>query len=186
MNVANALGVVALADGMGLPLDGVVAALATFRGVKRRQELLAEGRGLTVIDDFAHHPTAVAATLAALRARYPGRRLWALFEPRSNSTRRRVFQDAFTEAFGGADRVTFGAVHRRDQLPEDQRLSLDELIAGLGARGVTAESCEDPDAIAELVARQAAPGDVVVLMSNGGFGGLGGKLLAALDLAPAS
>jgi UDP-N-acetylmuramate: L-alanyl-gamma-D-glutamyl-meso-diaminopimelate ligase len=186
MNVANALGVVALTDAMGLPTDGVVAALATFRGVRRRQELIAEGRGFTVIDDFAHHPTAVAATLSALRARYPQRRLWALFEPRSNSTRRRVFQAAFTEAFRGADRVTFGAVHRRDQLPEDQRLSLDDLIADLGAYGVTAEACDDPEAIASLVARQAVPGDVVVLMSNGGFGGLAGKLVAALELAPAS
>jgi UDP-N-acetylmuramate: L-alanyl-gamma-D-glutamyl-meso-diaminopimelate ligase len=186
MNVANALGVVTLASGMGLDLDGVVAALATFRGVKRRQEVIAEGRGITVIDDFAHHPTAVAGTLAALRARYPKRRIWALFEPRSNSTRRRVFQDAFAAAFTGADRVTFGAVHRRDQLPEAERLSVDEVIAALGARGVAAESVEDPDAIAALVASQVASGDVVVLMSNGGFGGLGGKLLATLGLEKTS
>jgi UDP-N-acetylmuramate: L-alanyl-gamma-D-glutamyl-meso-diaminopimelate ligase len=186
INVANALGVVALTSAMGLALDGVVAGLATFRGVKRRQEVIAEGRGITVIDDFAHHPTAVAGTLAALRARYPKRRVWALFEPRSNTTRRRVFQDAFAAAFAAADRVTFGAVHRRDQLPESERLSLDELVAGLAARGVAAETCEDPDAIAALVARQVASGDVVVLMSNGGFGGLAGKLLAALDLPPSS
>ena len=155
-------------------------------GVKRRQEVIAEGRGITVIDDFAHHPTAVEGTLAALRARYPGRRLWALFEPRSNTTRRRVFQDAFGAAFAGADRVTFGAIHRREQLPEAERLSPDELIASLRARGVAAETCEDPDAIAALVARQVAPGDVVVLMSNGGFGGLAGKLLSALALPSAS
>jgi UDP-N-acetylmuramate: L-alanyl-gamma-D-glutamyl-meso-diaminopimelate ligase len=186
MNVANAIGVVALTAAMGLPLDGVVAALATFKGVKRRQEVVAEGRGITVIDDFAHHPTAVAGTVAALRARYPGRRLWALFEPRSNTTRRRVFQDAFADAFAGADRVTFGAIHRREQLPENERLSVEELIASLTARGVAAETCEDPDAIAALVADQVSSGDVVVLMSNGGFGGLGGKLLAALHLSPAS
>jgi UDP-N-acetylmuramate: L-alanyl-gamma-D-glutamyl-meso-diaminopimelate ligase len=186
MNVANAIGVVALTHAMGIPIDGVVEALATFKGVKRRQEVIAEGRGITVIDDFAHHPTAVAGTVAALRARYPGRRLWALFEPRSNTTRRRVFQDAFADAFAGADRVTFGAVHRREQLPETERLSVDEVIASLAARGVPAESCDDPDAIAALVARQIASGDVVVLMSNGGFGGLAGKLLAALQLSPAS
>jgi UDP-N-acetylmuramate: L-alanyl-gamma-D-glutamyl-meso-diaminopimelate ligase len=186
MNVANAIGVVTLTHAMGLPLDGVIAALATFKGVKRRQEVIAEGRGITVIDDFAHHPTAVAGTVAALRARYPGRRLWALFEPRSNTTRRRVFQEAFADAFAGADRVTFGAIHRREQLPESERLSVDELIASLVARGVRAETCEDPDAIAALVARQVAPGDVVVLMSNGGFGGLAGKLLAALALSSAS
>jgi UDP-N-acetylmuramate: L-alanyl-gamma-D-glutamyl-meso-diaminopimelate ligase len=185
MNVANAIGVVALTHAMGLPLDGVVGALATFKGVKRRQEVLAEGGGITVIDDFAHHPTAVAGTVAALRARYPGRRLWALFEPRSNTTRRRVFQNAFADAFAGADRVTFGAIHRREQLPEHERLSVEELIAALAARGVAAETCEDADAIAALVARQVAPGDVVVLMSNGGFGGLAGKLLATLALSPA-
>jgi len=182
MNVANATGVVALTHAMGIPVDGVVAALATFRGVQRRQQVIAEGRGITVIDDFAHHPTAVAGTIAALRARYPKRRLWALFEPRSNTTRRRVFQDAFAAAFAGADRVTFGAIHRRDQLPEDQRLSVDELIGALKVRGLQAETCEDPDAIAQLVAAQVASGDVVVLMSNGGFGGLAGKLSAALEL----
>ena len=186
MNVANALGVVTLASAMDLALEGVVAALATFRGVKRRQEVIAEGRGITIIDDFAHHPTAVAGTLAALRTRYPKRRLWALFEPRSNTTRRRVFQDAFAAAFAAADRVTFGAVHRRDQLPESERLSVDALIAALGARGIAAETCEDADAIAALVASQVASGDVVVLMSNGGFGGLAGKLVTALELAPSS
>jgi UDP-N-acetylmuramate: L-alanyl-gamma-D-glutamyl-meso-diaminopimelate ligase len=186
MNVANALGVATLANAMGVPLEGTIAAFATFRGVRRRQEVIAEGRGLTVIDDFAHHPTAVAGTIAALRARYPKRKLWALFEPRSNTTRRRVFQDAFASAFGGVDRVTFGAVHRRDQLPENERLSIEELIAALGRRSIQAESCEDPDAIARLVAGQAAPGDVIVLMSNGGFGGLASKLVAALDLPAAS
>lgn len=182
INVANAIGVVALTHAIGVPLDGVVAALATFLGVKRRQEVIAEGRGITVIDDFAHHPTAVTGTVAALRARYPQRRLWILFEPRSNTTRRRVFQEAFAEAFAGADRVTFGAIHRRDQLPEQERLSVDELITALGARGVSAQTCEDPDAIAALVAAQVVPGDVVVLMSNGGFGGLAGKLVSALGL----
>jgi UDP-N-acetylmuramate: L-alanyl-gamma-D-glutamyl-meso-diaminopimelate ligase len=186
MNVANAIGVVALTHAIGVPLDGVVAALASFRGVKRRQEVIAEGRGITVVDDFAHHPTAVAGTLAALRARFPERRLWVLFEPRSNTTRRRVFQDAFADAFAGADRVTFGAIHRRDQLPENERLSVDELIAALAARGVPAETCEDPDAIAAVVAADVAPGDVVVLMSNGGFGGLAGKLVSALALPSSS
>ncbi|MEB2283670.1 MAG: UDP-N-acetylmuramate:L-alanyl-gamma-D-glutamyl-meso-diaminopimelate ligase [Polyangiaceae bacterium UTPRO1] len=186
INVANALGVAALADAMGVQLTDVAAALATFRGVKRRQEVIAEGRGITVIDDFAHHPTAVVGTLAALRARYPRRRFWVLFEPRSNTTRRRVFQEAFADAFANADRVTFGAIHRRDQLPEHERLSVEELIATLGARGVPAETCEDADAIAARVAAQAASGDVVVLMSNGGFGGLAGKLVSALGLPPAS
>jgi len=183
INVANAVGVVALTHAMDLRFDGVVAALATFRGVKRRQEVIAEGRGITVIDDFAHHPTAVAGTLGALRTRYPRRRLWVLFEPRSNTTRRRVFQNAFATAFAGADRVTFGAIHRRDQLPEEERLSVEELIAALVARGVPSETCEDSDTLATLVADQVTPGDVVVLMSNGGFGGLAGKLVSALALS---
>jgi UDP-N-acetylmuramate: L-alanyl-gamma-D-glutamyl-meso-diaminopimelate ligase len=182
MNVANALGVTALATAIGVPLARVVPALASFRGVARRQEVIGEGRGLTLIDDFAHHPTAVAATLAALRGRFPGRRLWALFEPRSNTSRRRVFQDAFVEAFAGADRVTLAGVHRPEQLPEAERLSTGEIVAALARRGVAAEVREEPDAIAALVVREAASGDVIVLMSNGGFGGLARSLRAALGI----
>jgi UDP-N-acetylmuramate: L-alanyl-gamma-D-glutamyl-meso-diaminopimelate ligase len=184
MNVANALGVVALATAMGAPEEGVVEALASFRGVRRRQEVIGTGRGLVLIDDFAHHPTAVAATLGALRARYPGRHLWALFEPRSNTSRRRVFQSAFAEAFAAADRVTFGPVHRRDELPEPERLSTGELVTALARRGVAGESCSGPEEICGLVTREAVAGDVVVLMSNGGFGGLAQQLLAALALEP--
>jgi UDP-N-acetylmuramate: L-alanyl-gamma-D-glutamyl-meso-diaminopimelate ligase len=184
MNVVNALGVFALASAIGVPEEGALAALATFRGVQRRQDVIGEGRGIVLIDDFAHHPTAVTGTIAALRARYPQRRLWALFEPRSNTTRRRVFQDAFTEAFAGADRVTFSAVHRREQLAEAERLSTDEIVAALQARGRQAETCEQVDDICALVAREALAGDVVVLMSNGSFGGLAAKLLAALGMEP--
>jgi UDP-N-acetylmuramate: L-alanyl-gamma-D-glutamyl-meso-diaminopimelate ligase len=185
MNVANALGVVALAAALGIPEAGVLDAVASFRGVRRRQEVLGAGRGIVLIDDFAHHPTAVAGTLAALRARYPERRLWALFEPRSNTTRRRVFQDAFTAAFAAADRVTFAAVHRREQLAASERLSTEEIAAALGARGIAAETCEHVDDICALVAREVRAGDVVVMMSNGGFGGLAAKLLSALALDPA-
>jgi UDP-N-acetylmuramate: L-alanyl-gamma-D-glutamyl-meso-diaminopimelate ligase len=182
MNVVNALGVLALTSALGVDLDAAAAAVATFAGVKRRQEVIGEVGNVVVIDDFAHHPTAVTATIGALRARYPRRRLWVLFEPRSNTTRRRVFQDAFAAAFSAADRVTFGAVHRRDQMPEPERLSTGELVATLHRNGVAAEVCEDPDAIADLVTREARPGDVVVMMSNGGFGGLAGKLSARLAL----
>ena len=182
MNVANALGVVAVAAAMGVAEDASIAALASFRGVRRRQEVIATGRDLVLIDDFAHHPTAVAATLAALRGRYPGRRLWALFEPRSNTTRRRIFQEAFADAFAAADRATIAAVHRSEQLPESERLSTEELVATLARRGVVAERCEQPDDIRDLVASEARAGDVIVLMSNGGFGGLAQKLIGALDL----
>jgi UDP-N-acetylmuramate: L-alanyl-gamma-D-glutamyl-meso-diaminopimelate ligase len=186
MNVANALGVVALAAAIGIDVHASIAALARFRGVRRRQEIIGEGHGLVLIDDFAHHPTAVAGTLAALRMRYPGRRLWAIFEPRSNTTRRRVFQEPFADAFAGADRVTFGAVHRSEQLPEGERLSVPQLVDALAARGRAAELCADPDAICALVAAEAAPGDVLVLMSNGGFGGLPAKLLTTLGLGGAA
>ena len=182
MNVANALGVLAVSDVIGVPRDAAVTALATFRGVRRRQEVIGEGRGIVLIDDFAHHPTAVAGTLAALRARYAGRRIWALFEPRSNTSRRRVFQEAFADAFAAADRVTFAGVHRQAQLPEEERLSTETLVRTLTARGIRAEVCEDPADIERLVARDARDGDVVVLMSNGGFGGLAQKLPVALDL----
>jgi UDP-N-acetylmuramate: L-alanyl-gamma-D-glutamyl-meso-diaminopimelate ligase len=184
MTVVNALGVVALAAAIGVREEAGIAALASFRGVRRRQEVIGRGRGIDLIDDFAHHPTAVAATVAALRARYPGRRLWALFEPRSNTSRRRVFQEAFADAFAGADRVTFAAVHRREQIPEAERLSTEELVAVLARRGVAGETCEGPDDICALVEREAAAGDVVVLMSNGGFGGLAQKLVVALALEP--
>jgi UDP-N-acetylmuramate: L-alanyl-gamma-D-glutamyl-meso-diaminopimelate ligase len=184
MNVANALGVIALASAIGVPEAAAIDAVASFRGVRRRQEVIGAGRGIVLIDDFAHHPTAVAGTLAALRARYPERRLWALFEPRSNTTRRRVFQDAFTRAFAAADRVTFAAVHRREQLAANERLSTEEIVAALAARGVAAETCEQVDDICALVTREARDGDVVVLMSNGGFGGLASKLLSALALSP--
>jgi UDP-N-acetylmuramate: L-alanyl-gamma-D-glutamyl-meso-diaminopimelate ligase len=184
MNVANALGVLALAAAIGVSEATALAAIARFRGVRRRQEVIGAARGMVLIDDFAHHPTAVAGTLAALRARYPERRLWALFEPRSNTTRRRIFQDAFTAAFRAADRVTFAAVHRRDELPESERLSTADIAAALVAAGRRAETCEQVNDICELVAREARSGDVIVLMSNGGFGGLAAKLVAALALNP--
>jgi UDP-N-acetylmuramate: L-alanyl-gamma-D-glutamyl-meso-diaminopimelate ligase len=184
MNVVNALGVLALAEAIGVCEEASIAALASFRGVRRRQDVIGRGRGIVLIDDFAHHPTAVAATLAALRGRYPGRRLWALFEPRSNTSRRRVFQDAFADAFADADRVTFAGVHRREQLRDEEQLSTEELVAALARRGVAGETCACPDDIRSLVEREATRGDVVVLMSNGGFGGLAQKLVAALALEP--
>lgn len=184
MNVANALGVTALAASIGVSVEASLDALRTFRGVRRRQEVIGEGDGLTLIDDFAHHPTAVGATLAALRTRYPERRLWVLFEPRSNTSRRRVFQEAFADAFALADRVTVAGVHRQEQLAADERFSPADLVAALTGRGVDAETIDEVEAIAALVTREATSGDVVVLMSNGGFGGLGAQLLATLDVRP--
>ncbi len=182
MNVVNALGAAVAAAAIGLPMDAIVEAIATFRGVRRRQEVVGERAGVTLIDDFAHHPTAVAATLSALRRRYGDRRLWALFEPRSNTTRRRIFEQAFIDALSAADRVTVAGVHRAEQLPEHERLSPARIVAALAERGMPAEACEDVDEICGIVTHAVRPGDVVVLMSNGSFGGLSRKLAAALAL----
>ena len=184
MNVANAIGVVTLTHLMGIPLEGVIAALATFRGVKRRQEVIAEGRGITVIDDFAHHPTAVRATLGALRARYPERRLGAVFEPRPHTSRRKLFQRDYAEAFDGADQVVVAVVPDAPIYSitgeVTERFSAAELADDLRARGVEADSVDGVPAIVERLAAEAQPGDVVLIMSNGAFGGIWEKLLAAL------
>jgi UDP-N-acetylmuramate: L-alanyl-gamma-D-glutamyl-meso-diaminopimelate ligase len=132
-----------------------------------------------VIDDFAHHPTAVHETLSALRTGYPGRRVWAVFEPRSASSCRRVFQDDFAKAFGGADEVVVAAVYR-SSLPEAERLSAEQLVTDLRQGGTHARYVPDVDAIVDLVAREAREGDVILVMSNGGFGGIHQKLLQAL------
>jgi UDP-N-acetylmuramate: L-alanyl-gamma-D-glutamyl-meso-diaminopimelate ligase len=182
INARNALGVYALARELGLGHAEIAEGLASFRGVARRQEVVGEFRGVTVVDDFAHHPTAVAGTLTALRARYPGRRLWGVFEPRSNTSRRRVFQREYGDALAGADRVIVGGVFQKqtDAVDADQLFSPEQLVADLRRRGVEAQAIGSADAIAAALAAAAAPGDVIVLMSNGAFGGLRGKLTAAL------
>jgi UDP-N-acetylmuramate: L-alanyl-gamma-D-glutamyl-meso-diaminopimelate ligase len=159
-----------------------VHGLESFRGVRRRQEKVGEVRGVTVIDDFAHHPTAVAGAIAAVRSRNAGRRLVAVFEPRSNTSRRRVFQREFTEAFAGAPVVILSAVYEKpnDPLPPSERLSTDELVRDLTRRGVDARVLPSPEAIAEHLGVVAQPGDVILVMSNGAFGGLPGLLLHRL------
>jgi UDP-N-acetylmuramate: L-alanyl-gamma-D-glutamyl-meso-diaminopimelate ligase len=178
-NVRNALAAIAAAHASGLTLPAIAAGLASFAGVKRRLEVVGVRRGVTVYDDFAHHPTAVAETIAALRAARPGARVWAIFEPRSASSCRRVFQDAYAVAFSGADRVIVAPVFR-SALPEAERLSERQLVADLSARGVVAHSPASIDAIVAVVAAEAASGDEIVVMSNGGFGGIHGRLLEAL------
>ena len=179
-NVRNALAAIAVGTYAGLDRDTLAEGLARFRGVRRRLECVGERRGVVVLDDFAHHPTAVRETLAALRLGYPGRRLWAVFEPRSASSCRRVFQDAFADAFAGADEVLVAAVFR-GSLPEAERLSPGELVAALAARGHRARHVAAVDDIVRTVAAETRSGDVVAVMSNGGFGGLHGKLLQALE-----
>jgi UDP-N-acetylmuramate: L-alanyl-gamma-D-glutamyl-meso-diaminopimelate ligase len=183
INVQNALGVFALCVARGVSVPAIVQGLESFRGVRRRQERVGVRRAVTVIDDFAHHPTAIAGTLAAVRARYAGRRVIAVFEPRSNTSRRGVFQAAFAEALAGATTVVLSAVFEKpnDPLPAAERLSTERLVADLGRRGVDAAVLPSPEAIARHLAAIARPGDVVVVMSNGAFGGLPRRLLALLD-----
>ena len=176
-NVANALAVAACARHCGLSNAQIQAGFDTFKGIRRRLEVRGEAGGVTVIDDFAHHPTAIRETLAALRVRYPDRRLWAVFEPRSNTTRRNIFQRELTNAFASADCAVIAAVARAHLLPPDQRLDVDRVVAELVAGGKRAWHLADVAEIVELIGAEAQPGDVVAVLSNGGFGGIHEKLL---------
>ena len=178
-NVRNALAAIAVGTRVGITPQMLVAGLRQFKGIKRRLETVGVANGVTVLDDFAHHPTAVHETLAALRTGYPGRRVWAVFEPRSASSCRRIFQDDFAKAFGAADEVVFAAVFR-SSLPEKERLSAEQLVDDLSRQGRHARHIPEIDDIVSTIVRERRDGDVVVLMSNGGFGGIHGKLLRAL------
>jgi len=178
-NVRNALAAIATGSFAGLDAVQLASGLRSFKGIRRRLETVGEARGVTVLDDFAHHPTAVHETLAALRTGYPDRRIWAVFEPRSASSCRRVFQDDFARAFGGADEVIIAGVFR-SSLPEHERLSGEQLVADLEARDQHARYIETVDGIIATITAEQQPGDVVVLMSNGGFGGIHHRLLKAL------
>ena len=181
-NVRNALAALAAAAEAGVTLDVARAALATFQGVKRRLELRGEAAGVRVYDDFAHHPTAVAATLAALRGAGEGR-LVAVFEPRSYTSRTRVFQDGFAEAFMAADQVVVAAAHLPGKVPEDQRISETELVAGIRERGSDAVFIPTVQEIVAHLVSTLRPGDRVAILSNGGFGAIHERLLQALASA---
>ncbi len=182
LNARNALGVYVIARALGLAHGEIAPGLASFSGVARRQEVVGEFAGVTLIDDFAHHPTAVAGTLAAVRQRYPARRLWGIFEPRSNTSRRRVFQHDYVDALALADQVIVGGVFRKetDAVAEAELFSPHQLVDDLRARGRAARCLDSTDSIAAALRREAAAGDVIVMMSNGDFGGLRRKLVAAL------
>jgi UDP-N-acetylmuramate: L-alanyl-gamma-D-glutamyl-meso-diaminopimelate ligase len=179
-NVRNALAAIAVGTEAGAAPSVLADALGRFRGVRRRLEVLETVDGVSIFDDFAHHPTAVRETLAGLRSAYPGRRVWAIFEPRSASSCRRIFQQAFTDAFDQADEVVIAAVYR-SSLPENERLSAEQLVTDLEARGKRARYVPRVDDIVQVVASERRPGDLVVIMSNGGFGGMRVKLVAALE-----
>jgi UDP-N-acetylmuramate: L-alanyl-gamma-D-glutamyl-meso-diaminopimelate ligase len=180
-NAMNATAAAALAAGQGVPVEAIVEALATFKSVKRRLEVRAEVRGITVIDDFAHHPTAIRETLRALRQAYPGQRLWAVLEPRSNTLRRNIFEDALVESLALADEVVVAAVFQSANIPEPERLHPENVVARLTAKGIPAEVLADAPAIVAALAPRLRSGDVVAILSNGGFGGIYTLLPAALS-----
>jgi UDP-N-acetylmuramate: L-alanyl-gamma-D-glutamyl-meso-diaminopimelate ligase len=178
-NVRNAMASIAVAHAVAMPAATIAEGLLKFQGVKRRLEIYGEAGGVTVYDDFAHHPTAIAETLAGLRAANPHRRIWAIFEPRSASSSRRVFQQDFARAFGPADEVIIAPVFRTN-LPEDERLSAQQLVSDLKGSGQRARAAASIDDIVTTIVKERKDGDLVVFMSNGGFGGIHQKTLQAL------
>jgi UDP-N-acetylmuramate: L-alanyl-gamma-D-glutamyl-meso-diaminopimelate ligase len=180
LNVRNALAVIACAKHCGLKNHQIQSSFESFKGVKRRMELRGIAGGVTVIDDFGHHPTAIRETLRALRIKYPNQRLWAIFEPRTNTTRRNVFQDELADSFGDADAVVVSQIARLELLPPEERLDPEKLMVALKNEGKTAVYLSDADAIVAHMAKQAQGGDVICVFSNGGFGNIHNKLLDRL------
>ena len=175
-NVWNATAAAALAANYGISKAAIAQALQTFRSVKRRLEVKAEVNGVTIIDDFAHHPTAIEQTIRALRARYPKSRLWVVLEPRSNTMRRNVLQDALARSLALADQVVVAAIFKSEAIPAAERLDLHCVIGEIQKRGKQARILADADAIVDTIARELRPRDVVAILSNGGFGGIYEKL----------
>ena len=184
-NIVNALADIAIARLRGLSTEEIQRGLETFQGIKRRMEVRGIERGVTVIDDFAHHPTAIATTLAGAKKRYPGRRIWALFEPRSITSSRKEFEGGYIEAFHQADRVIIGPIFHQGRYETryglDKMMSASTIVERLNADGIRAEQINDFDAIADVVARDAQEGDVILVMSSGAFGGVHEKILASLS-----
>jgi UDP-N-acetylmuramate: L-alanyl-gamma-D-glutamyl-meso-diaminopimelate ligase len=179
-NALNATAAAALAAGQGIAPSPIVEALATFRSVRRRLEVRADIDGITIIDDFAHHPTAIRETLRALRSAYPGRRLWVVLEPRSNTLRRNVFEPELVESLSLADRVILAGVFHSERIPSAERLHPNNVISALHSQGRDAALLENADAIVTNLTPRLESGDVVAILSNGGFDGIYEKLPASL------
>jgi UDP-N-acetylmuramate: L-alanyl-gamma-D-glutamyl-meso-diaminopimelate ligase len=179
-NALNATAAAALASGQGVELEAIQEALHTFASVKRRLEVKAVIDGITIIDDFAHHPTAIRETLRALRSSHPGSRLWAVLEPRSNTLRRNVFERELVEALGLADEIVLSGVFKQESIPEGERLHPETIVKSLKEAGHSAEFHANADAIVEAVVPRLREGDVVAVLSNGGFDGIYEKLPARL------
>ncbi len=182
-NVLNAMAAIAVANGRGIGPDVLAQALSTFQSVKRRMDVKGEVSNVLVVDDFAHHPTAVRATIEAARARWKGRRLWAILEPRSNSMRRKVFEETLPPALALADRVVLAGVFRAQQLGDGNRMDPETVAERVRALGISARVFPSADAIAEQISAEAEAGDVLLVMSNGSFDGLCEKLLGKLGLS---
>jgi len=179
-NALNATAAAALAASQGIPVESIAEALATFKSVKRRLEVRDEINGITLIEDFAHHPTAIRETLRALRAIYPSERIWAVLEPRSNTLRRKVLAGDLVQSLRLADRAVLADVYQQQRIPEAERLNPEEVVRDLNAVGTPAELLPDADSIIAAITPRLAPGDVVAILSNGGFDGIYQKLPARL------
>jgi UDP-N-acetylmuramate: L-alanyl-gamma-D-glutamyl-meso-diaminopimelate ligase len=175
-NALNATAAAALAAGQGVPLESIAEALATFRSVKRRLEVRDVIDGITIIDDFAHHPTAIRETLKALRSAHPDVKLWAVLEPRSNTLRRNVFEHELVDSLALADEVVMAGVFKLESIPEAERLHPEHVVSALQSRGIPADLLKDANAIVDAIAPQLRAGDVVAILSNGGFDGIYDKL----------
>jgi UDP-N-acetylmuramate: L-alanyl-gamma-D-glutamyl-meso-diaminopimelate ligase len=180
-NVLNAVAAIAIAHGRGVSGEAIADAMAAFQGVLRRLEVKGESSGVLVVDDFAHHPTAIRATIDAARHRWPGRKLWAIFEPRSNTMRRKVFEKDLAESLATADAAVLGAVNRANLLSDEERMSPNHVLEEVRKAGRRAEGFDSSDEIAEYLSAETRPGDLVLVMSNGSFDGLCGKLLGKLQ-----
>ena len=179
-NALNATAAAALAAAQGIAKKTIRTAISTFKSVKRRLELRAQIAGITLIEDFAHHPTAIRETLRALRSVYPHSRLWAVLEPRSNTLRRKVLAPDLVASLRLADHVVLAGVYQQERIPEPERLHPEEVVRALNSQGTPAELLPDADAIVDSIAPHLAPGDVVAILSNGGFDGIYEKLPARL------
>ena len=175
-NIRNATAAAAMASHYGISTQEIAEALKTFKSVKRRLEVKAQVNGITIIDDFAHHPTAIRETITALRARYPNSKLWTILEPRSNTMRRRVLQDDLAASLALSDEVILANIFKSEAIPDSERMDLDHVISNIEGKGIRARILADPDSIVQVVAPELKSGDVVAILSNGGFGGIYEKL----------
>jgi len=179
-NLSNVVGSIAIALEYGLTPEKIQEGLGTFKGVRRRQELVGSEKSVVVIDDFAHHPTAIAKTIAAMRQRYPGRRLWAIFEPRSNTSRRNIFKDQFVDALSQADRVIIGGIFKSENIPLNERLDVQGVADQIMRKGVDAHYIPETGHLLEFVLRNIITDDVVLIMSNGAFDNVPKRLIEGL------